>query len=424
MAKITELVELTRAQQDSDCDWLVVVDSGAGVTKKMYIDSLLGDLDGDQLDIDFTPSYYVPATTPAEADDVDDLAAHLYGIDQQLVGFRKVAYSSSFTLGVTYKYVEAVASLGAMTLTLPSAATAGAGFNYVFKVTNATNKVTLATNGAETIEGLNSFVMSRTDEVLEIISDGTNWKIIRHDRQHPSVDYVRVGRKDADELYIYPGCVALPGNTQKEVYWKATISHTVATVGTSGWHYLYIDDSTITTDRALDSGSFVVSQTKPTWSTTWGGWYNGSDKCIFVFPVKVANTIYDFHMSGRDVLYDAPIAIQAATAIANTSWVTRPCSGGTPCSSFTVGTYITFQCNTNASATGIGYWYVRPGASTGAGHHMGISRFTTGDSTMVANVNMLYMAVESVGIDYMCDDNDVNHTLAIDVNGYRLPDGM
>jgi hypothetical protein len=42
------------------------------------------EIDGDHLDIDFTPSNYTPATTPAEADNVDDLAAHLQGIDTVL----------------------------------------------------------------------------------------------------------------------------------------------------------------------------------------------------------------------------------------------------------------------------------------------------------------------------------------------------
>ena len=46
----------------------------------------VGTLDGDHLDIDFTPSNYTPATTPAEAADVDDLAAHLQGIDTALSG--------------------------------------------------------------------------------------------------------------------------------------------------------------------------------------------------------------------------------------------------------------------------------------------------------------------------------------------------
>lgn len=42
------------------------------------------ELDGDQLNVDWNPSNYVPSTTPTEASSVDDLAAHLYGIDQAI----------------------------------------------------------------------------------------------------------------------------------------------------------------------------------------------------------------------------------------------------------------------------------------------------------------------------------------------------
>jgi len=40
--------------------------------------------DGDVLDVTFTPTNYTPDATPAEAADVDDLAAHLQGIDTAL----------------------------------------------------------------------------------------------------------------------------------------------------------------------------------------------------------------------------------------------------------------------------------------------------------------------------------------------------
>lgn len=43
-----------------------------------------GSLDGDKLDIDWNPSNYTPDATIAEADDVDDLSAHLKGIDDEL----------------------------------------------------------------------------------------------------------------------------------------------------------------------------------------------------------------------------------------------------------------------------------------------------------------------------------------------------
>jgi len=62
--------------------------NGAGVSVK--------NLDGDHLPIDFTPSNYTPSDAPAEADDVDSLAAHLKGLDNALStvgsGSQKVEY--------------------------------------------------------------------------------------------------------------------------------------------------------------------------------------------------------------------------------------------------------------------------------------------------------------------------------------------
>jgi len=42
------------------------------------------EIDGDKLDIDYTPTNYTPSTTPGEASNIDNLTAHLYGIDQEL----------------------------------------------------------------------------------------------------------------------------------------------------------------------------------------------------------------------------------------------------------------------------------------------------------------------------------------------------
>jgi hypothetical protein len=54
------------------------------------IDPSLNTIDGDKLDIDFTPTNYTPTTTGAsEADDTDDLAAHLKGIDNAILSSTK-----------------------------------------------------------------------------------------------------------------------------------------------------------------------------------------------------------------------------------------------------------------------------------------------------------------------------------------------
>lgn len=39
------------------------------------------EIDGDQLDIDWNPTNYTPAVTPAEVDHLDHLTSHLYGVD-------------------------------------------------------------------------------------------------------------------------------------------------------------------------------------------------------------------------------------------------------------------------------------------------------------------------------------------------------
>ena len=44
------------------------------------------EIDGDQIDIDFTPSNYTPTTAPAEATSLDHLTAHLAGIDNAITG--------------------------------------------------------------------------------------------------------------------------------------------------------------------------------------------------------------------------------------------------------------------------------------------------------------------------------------------------
>ena len=53
------------------------------------------EIDGDQIDIDFTPTNYTPDTTPAEASSVDNLSAHLSGIDNTLGGWMGLSWNES-----------------------------------------------------------------------------------------------------------------------------------------------------------------------------------------------------------------------------------------------------------------------------------------------------------------------------------------
>lgn len=64
---------------------ILIVDSAAveGIGYFPFTDG--ARFDGDQLDIGFTPTNYTPDASPAEAADVNDLAAHLKGIDNSVI---------------------------------------------------------------------------------------------------------------------------------------------------------------------------------------------------------------------------------------------------------------------------------------------------------------------------------------------------
>ena len=94
-AVVGNVATIVRAQEGTSAkEWadgslfeLRLTTGGIDELKAHAADHLLGgsaEIDGDKLDIDFNPSNYTPATTPAEVDSVDHLSAHLYGLDQRV----------------------------------------------------------------------------------------------------------------------------------------------------------------------------------------------------------------------------------------------------------------------------------------------------------------------------------------------------
>lgn len=89
------VITIERAQEGTSAqEWAIgslfelrLTSGGIDELKAHEDDHLRGgsaEVDGDKLDIDWNPSNYTPATTPTEVDSVDDLSAHLYGIDQRV----------------------------------------------------------------------------------------------------------------------------------------------------------------------------------------------------------------------------------------------------------------------------------------------------------------------------------------------------
>lgn len=77
------------------------------------------------------------------------------------------------------RLIEADATSGAFTITLPAAATAGNGFEIsIKKVDSSSNAVTVDADGSETIDGNTSTSLPNQFDVVSIRSNGTSWSEI------------------------------------------------------------------------------------------------------------------------------------------------------------------------------------------------------------------------------------------------------
>ena len=107
--------------------------NGGAAHASTHITGGSDEIDGDQLDIDFTPTFYTPTTAPAEASDLDHLAAHLAGIDVAIGaagGSGGETLTQTLTLGNTTGGVDIEISSGDAIVGENNGA--GAGGNIVF----------------------------------------------------------------------------------------------------------------------------------------------------------------------------------------------------------------------------------------------------------------------------------------------------
>ncbi len=70
-----------------------------------------------------------------------------------------------------------IANAASLTMTLPSAATVGAGRAYTIKNGASGTGTTVATTGAQTIDGATTQTIAAAYGVLSVVSDGANWAI-------------------------------------------------------------------------------------------------------------------------------------------------------------------------------------------------------------------------------------------------------
>jgi len=118
----------------------------------------------------------------SDMDELDSLLLKTFNFtpSSQITDFSVTAPTSgSSSTGDARKIFLCDATSAGITASLPAAASAGAGFMVAFKKTDSTaHTVTVDGNGSETIDGSLTYIVSGQYDVVIIVSDGSNWKVL------------------------------------------------------------------------------------------------------------------------------------------------------------------------------------------------------------------------------------------------------
>jgi hypothetical protein len=229
--------------------------------------------------------------------------------------------------------------------------------------------------------------------------------------------------KDGDEIYIGGGTYMLRGTSFDVVMTNTTITFELESAGSNtasddygadGWHYIYIDDTAVTTQASpiLDADCFLNKTTAPVYDNEKKGWYNGNDLAIFAV-YETGSVLLEFFHNGDLVLLADELTAFASSVVA-TDWSDEV--------TFVVPAFVrevnaTFIFTYNNVSTNL-YW--RTEGQTGTIGHF-------------AAVGQAGATVTSNTIDVMCSSNlkiDMkesaasNNTAIIYHNGWYFPNGM
>lgn len=87
--------------------------------------------------------------------------------------------AASQTLGATEEYVLADATSNVVAITLPTAVGHLGGHYCIKKIdTSLSNLVTINTTSSQTIDGKTTYTLSQPGETVDLVSDGSNWRIV------------------------------------------------------------------------------------------------------------------------------------------------------------------------------------------------------------------------------------------------------
>jgi len=259
---------------------------------------------------------------------------------------------------------------------------------------------------------------------------GVDYALMKGFIERPMFEY-----SSTTALTLTSGRVHIRGDAQGAGihWWDSTLTFTAESggsnadsddFGTSEWHYLYIDDSSLSDNGAteLTAANFRNDTTAPTWDADELGWYDANgDRCIGGFYVDSNGDLEEFwHDGGTQISYTTDYDIYSiaypGTNYATTVTLHAP--------SFCRSGEVTFESYPNSDCSWSHGWY-RPTGSSGSGHRVSFQEYSTGDNRQTMTTNTLKTFCDaSQSIDIKVDVADGNNRLRLWSSGYYLPRGM
>lgn len=173
-------------------------------------------------------------------------------------------------------------------------------FEWDSTISYETDAIVKASNGAHYISKISSNLGN--DPTLD--TTWTNWDLLANFLNPAAKEITRpVFSYNASAVLdlIGPGSYPLYGIGR--VGFFGTLNYTFTGLANGVWRYLYIDYSTITAPGPITASNLTESATKPTFSSTKGGWYNGDDLCIFVvYGTGTTSYLWFDHDGGNGVM--------------------------------------------------------------------------------------------------------------------------
>ena len=204
----------------------------------------------------------------------------------------------------------------------------------------------------------------------------------------------------------------------KVAQWGSELTtNAIGTPVASTWYYLYLDYSAITSGAAITATELIWSDTEPTYSHGYGGWYNGDDLCIFAVKANTTpDDIYLFYHDGGDLVARDEFFIEANDVVPGATWTDVNMASSMP--AFATRALCTFY---HRYIDNVSYICFRPKGSASNGM---VAAYVTTGSIRCFDTQQVFTDADRIMQVRVGTGSPNTNMVKVYNNGFFLPGGM